>query len=165
MQPRVLSSVFVFALVAMTGCARDTPVQSAADADRAGADRDSAPVASASTAAATDHNAQCAVTAVYYEYDSSDLDDRAKAQLEANARCLQQRPQTHARVVGMTDPRGTEEYNLALGDRRARAATQYMNRLGVDGHRLEATSAGEEMASGEDESGWARDRRSDVDVR
>ena len=62
----------------------------------------------------------------------------------------------------MTDPRGTEEYNLALGDRRARMAANYLIALGARADRVDVRSVGEEQASGTDEAGWARDRRADV---
>jgi peptidoglycan-associated lipoprotein len=101
---------------------------------------------------------------VYFAYDSSDLDSRARSSLEASARCLQQRGAT-ARVTGMTDPRGTEEYNLALGDRRARSVKQYLTNLGVDPSRLDVRSVGEEHAAGEDEHGWAQDRRAEIEMR
>jgi peptidoglycan-associated lipoprotein len=106
----------------------------------------------------------CDVSPVYFAFDSSDLDSRARTTLEGNARCLQQR-NSGARVTGMTDPRGTEEYNLALGDRRARQATQYMSNMGVDGSRLSVRSAGEEQANGNDESGWAMDRRAEFQIQ
>jgi peptidoglycan-associated lipoprotein len=103
--------------------------------------------------------AGCEVRPVYFAYDSSELDSRARSSLETSARCLTQRNNT-ARVTGMTDPRGTEEYNLALGERRARTVTQYLSNMGVDQTRPH--SVGEEMAAGNDESGWANDRRAEI---
>jgi peptidoglycan-associated lipoprotein len=64
----------------------------------------------------------------------------------------------------LTDPRGTEEYNMALGDRRAQSAKTYMKALGVAAE-LSASSMGEEIASGTDEGSWARDRRVDIRER
>jgi len=109
-------------------------------------------------------NGNCQVQAVYFAYDSSELDGSARSALENNASCLQRR-QGQAAVTGMTDPRGTEEYNLALGDRRARTVSQYMGNLGVEGSRMQVHSVGEEYASGEEESGWSRDRRADIELR
>ena len=63
------------------------------------------------------------------------------------------------RVEGHCDPRGTEEYNLALGDRRARSVVGYLGRLGVETSRLRAVSKGKLEAVGSDEEGWARDRK------
>jgi len=106
----------------------------------------------------------CRVESVYFGYDSSDLDDRARGTLQNNASCLSRRS-GQAAVTGMTDPRGTEEYNLALGDRRARTVSQYMGNLGVEGSRMQVHSVGEEYADGEDESGWSRDRRAEIELR
>lgn len=102
---------------------------------------------------------QCSLSTVYFGYDSSDLDPEARGTMQSNAQCIQQRDIASVRITGHTDPRGTEEYNLALGDRRARAVRGYLENLGVEGSRVQTRSMGEEMASGEDESGWARDRR------
>ena len=90
---------------------------------------------------------------------------RTRDALDANARCLRAKPSLAITVVGMTDPRGTEEYNLALGEGRARTVHRYLTQLGVDEQRATFRSMGEEMATGEDEAGWARDRRADVEVR
>lgn len=68
-------------------------------------------------------------------------------------------------VVGMCDPRGTEEYNMALGDRRARSARQHLERLGVEQRAIRTRSVGEEQATGQDEASWAHDRRADVRER
>jgi peptidoglycan-associated lipoprotein len=106
----------------------------------------------------------CEVTPVYFQFDSSELDPSARAALESNARCLAAR-NASARVIGLTDPRGTEEYNLALGDRRAQTVTHYMANMGVDQSHLSTHSLGEETARGEDESGWMQDRRADIQVQ
>lgn len=102
----------------------------------------------------------CELTPVYFDYDSSTLSDSARDQLSRNASCMRERSIRGAQLTGMTDPRGTEEYNLALGERRAQSAQQYLKSLGTDGS-LSVSSMGEEMASGSDEAGWARDRRVD----
>jgi peptidoglycan-associated lipoprotein len=109
--------------------------------------------------------AACSLTAVYFGYDSSDLDPSARSALQTNAQCIQERDIPHVQLTGHTDPRGTEEYNLALGDRRARSVQGYLQNLGVDGSRVSARSMGEEMARGEDESSWSRDRRVEFEAR
>jgi peptidoglycan-associated lipoprotein len=100
----------------------------------------------------------CELTPVYFDYDSSTLSDSARDQLSRNASCLRERGMRGVQLTGMTDPRGTEEYNLALGERRAQSAQQYLKSLGADAN-MSVSSMGEEMASGSDEAGWARDRR------
>ena len=107
----------------------------------------------------------CQLASISFDYDSSEISSSAGNTAEANARCMQERDIPHATLTGHCDPRGTEEYNLALGDRRARAVQGYMGRLGVDRGRMSARSMGEEMASGSNESGWARDRRVEVEER
>jgi peptidoglycan-associated lipoprotein len=100
----------------------------------------------------------CNLEPVYFEFDSSNLDTASRDKLSQAASCIKQQRVGSVQMTGMTDSRGTEEYNLALGDRRAQAAKKYLESLGVQS-RLSATSMGEENATGTDESGWSRDRR------
>jgi peptidoglycan-associated lipoprotein len=102
----------------------------------------------------------CELASAYFDLDSSTLSDSARDQMSRNATCLRSRQGRGVHVTGTCDPRGTEEYNLALGERRAQAAQQYLKSLGVDGE-ITVSSMGEELATGSDESGWARDRRVD----
>jgi len=108
--------------------------------------------------------AECELTPAYFEYDSSTLSDSARDQISRNASCLQQRKGRGAHVTGLCDPRGTEEYNLALGERRAQSVQQYLKSLGVAGE-ISYSSMGEELATGTEESGWARDRRVDFKLK
>lgn len=101
----------------------------------------------------------CQLETIYFEYDSSTLEPSARDAIAKNANCIRERSMSGVRVTGYTDPRGTEEYNLALGDRRARSVEQYMGSLGVEKGKTSTSSMGEEMARGDDESGWAKDRR------
>jgi peptidoglycan-associated lipoprotein len=103
----------------------------------------------------------CTLDAVYFDYDSSNLDQSSRDKLSTAAACIKQRSIKAVHVTGMTDPRGTEEYNLALGDRRAQSAKKYLQSLGIQA-QLSASSMGEEQARGTDESGWSRDRRADL---
>ena len=68
------------------------------------------------------------------------------------------RARRRAPLTGACDPRGTEEYNIALGERRASAVRDYMRALGLNSSRVSITSVGEEMATGTDEASWALDR-------
>jgi peptidoglycan-associated lipoprotein len=102
----------------------------------------------------------CSVESVYFAFDSSELDATARDTLDKDAKCLRERGARGAKVVGMTDPTGTEEYNLALGERRADAAVKYLGALGMEKASLKAVSVGEESASS-DESSYARDRRAE----
>jgi len=102
----------------------------------------------------------CAIETVYFEFDSSELDSSARSALQEAVECYrsQQDPGLSLLLSGAADPRGTEEYNIALGERRAQAVRSYLISLGLEGSRVSTTSVGEEMATGTDEAGWARDR-------
>ena len=104
----------------------------------------------------------CELQPLYYGFDADTLDGAARSAAQANVNCMKERGITALQLTGHCDPRGTEEYNLALGDRRARAAGDYLKSLGVDAANISSTSMGEEMASGTDEASWSRDRRVDV---
>ncbi|RMG49116.1 MAG: peptidoglycan-associated lipoprotein Pal [Acidobacteria bacterium] len=100
---------------------------------------------------------------VYFDLDSSALDEEAKRILEENARWLLAHPEVRIVVEGHCDERGTVEYNLELGQRRARAVREYLIRLGVDGDRIGTISYGELRPAdpGHGESAWARNRRAE----
>ena len=106
----------------------------------------------------------CSLQSVYFAFDSSMLESSARDQLANNASCIQERGIGAVHLTGMCDPRGTEEYNMALGDRRAQASAKYLKSLGVDAD-IGYSSMGEEMATGSDEESWARDRRVDLKAR
>lgn len=117
------------------------------------------------TEAPVEEPQQCQLQPVYFQFDESNLDDGARSALEANQRCMQERTIGSVMITGMCDPRGTEEYNMALGDRRARATRDHLQRLGVERRAMQTRSVGEEQATGSDESGWSRDRRADITER
>lgn len=108
---------------------------------------------------------QCELTPVYFGFDEDALDSSARNAIQSNVQCMRDRGIDGAHLTGHTDPRGTEEYNLALGDRRARSVMEYMISLGVDRGSLASSSMGEEMATGSDEGGWARDRKVTLNAR
>ncbi|MGL4316778.1 MAG: peptidoglycan-associated lipoprotein Pal [Pseudomonas sp.] len=101
-----------------------------------------------------------AITTFYFEYDSSDLKPEAMRALDVHAKDLKG---NGARVVleGHTDERGTREYNMALGERRAKAVQRYLVLQGVSPAQLELVSYGEErpVATGTEEQSWAQNRR------
>jgi len=82
--------------------------------------------------------------AIYFDYDKSDLKPAARATLEKKAAWLRSNPQFKLKVEGHCDERGTVEYNLALGERRAKSAVKYLKRLGISGDRMTTVSYGEE---------------------
>ena len=97
----------------------------------------------------------------YFDFDKSDLKPESKIVLKKKADFLRVYPSYSARIEGHCDERGTNEYNLALGERRANAIWKFLNTLGVSGDRLAAISYGEERPAdpGHNESAWAKNRR------
>jgi len=98
---------------------------------------------------------------IYFDTDRYDIDSQDQVALQTQAQWLQRYPQKRATIEGHADERGTRDYNLALGERRANAAKNYLLGLGVDPARLSTISYGKErpVALGSDESSWARNRR------
>ena len=111
------------------------------------------------TATATD--SQKAVEKIYFDFDSSTLSDTARQTLTRNFAVLKKTPQSRIRVEGHCDERGSDEYNLALGERRAQEAVRYLATLGVPVDRLSALSYGKEKPAdpGHTEAAWAKNRR------
>lgn len=100
---------------------------------------------------------------VYFDYDSSAIRDDQVKNIELNAAFLKDNTDVKIRIEGNCDPRGTKEYNLALGERRAQSAKKYLVNLGVDASRLDTISWGEEklLLYGHDELSWSQNRRDD----
>lgn len=98
---------------------------------------------------------------VFFDTDRYDLRPDAQATLQSLGAWLNANPQIALTLEGHADERGTREYNLALGERRANSVRQYLVSLGTNGGRLSTVSYGEERpeALGSDESSWARNRR------
>ena len=100
---------------------------------------------------------------VYFDFDKSNIRDDQKSRMETNATYLKDNPSAAIAIEGNCDERGTNEYNMALGDRRATSAKKYLANLGVDESRLTAISYGEEkpLNFGHDELAWSQNRRGD----
>lgn len=148
------------AALLLAACASDEPV---ATGDAAG-----------SGSSTTDGTSQGAVTPgsaqdfqqnvgdrVFFETDRYDLTAEAQSQLQKQAAWLQQYPASTVTVEGHADERGTREYNLALGERRANAVANYLTALGIDAGRLSVISYGKERPDCTDsnEGCWAQNRR------
>lgn len=102
----------------------------------------------------------------FFNYDEASLDDAAQANLSATATWLKSAQGTSYNVLieGHCDERGTEQYNLALGDRRANAARDFLATLGIDGSRIRTVSYGEErpFEEGHDDASWSQNRRAHI---
>lgn len=111
---------------------------------------------------AADFVARAGSDTIYFNTDASVLDDASRATLDAQAAWLQANSGVRVTVEGHADERGTREYNLALGDRRANAAKNHLASKGVSPERMTVISWGKEraVAAGSDEASWAQNRRS-----
>lgn len=103
---------------------------------------------------------------VYFEFDSSEIKGNQVARIELNANFIKSSQDYDIKIEGNCDPRGTNEYNMALGERRAQSAKKYLVNLGVNEAKLSTISYGEErlLLHGHDELSWAQNRRADFVV-
>jgi peptidoglycan-associated lipoprotein len=101
---------------------------------------------------------------IYFDLDSDAVTESSKPVVQAHARYMVANPSVRATIQGNTDERGSREYNLALGQRRAEAVKKLLNVLGAANAQMEAVSFGEEKprAQGHDETAWAENRRVDI---
>jgi len=101
---------------------------------------------------------------VYFDFDSSSIHSEDRAIIKAHADYLSQHPDTKVTLEGHTDERGTREYNIGLGERRANAVKQMMSLMGVSASQISTVSYGEERpaALGHDESAWHLNRRVEI---
>lgn len=101
---------------------------------------------------------------VHFDYDSSDLSSDDLKTLQAHASYLNQNPQAKVLLSGHADERGTREYNMALGERRANAVQAFLNSNGARGGQLDTVSYGKEkpINDGHDEAAWADNRRVEI---
>ena len=108
-----------------------------------------------------DLNRDSPLQPVFFELDSAEVNDASRATLQANAAVLKKYPSWTITIEGHCDERGTAEYNLALGERRAVSARAYLVSLGIDANRLRTVSYGSEFPfdPAHQESAWSRNRR------
>ena len=101
---------------------------------------------------------------IYFEYDKSEIQEQYRAVIEAHATYLSQNPQVTVTLEGHADERGSREYNLALGERRAMAVERQFSVLGVTASQIRNVSYGEErpISAGHDESSWGLNRRVEI---
>ncbi len=117
-----------------------------------------------SAAQVRERDTALATTVFYFEFDRSDLDTEAREALVHHAGQLMENPSLRYRLEGHADERGTREYNLALGERRAQAIERYLQVQGVSSNQLDVISYGEEqpVAPGSSDAAHARNRRVEI---
>lgn len=149
------------ALVTVAGCAhRPRAIPPGPGDAGAGADANAGGGAIAPGSRA-DFERSVTSNTIHFALDSYDIDAESRAILDAQAQWLVRYPQVPVSLEGHADERGTREYNLALGDRRANAAKNYLVARGVVASRISTISYGKErpIALGSDEASWAQNRR------
>lgn len=109
----------------------------------------------------SDDNTAGPLKTIYFAFDSSALSGAARSTLEANAEWLKLTDSVEIQIEGHADERGGQQYNLALGERRARAVKDYLEALGVTSARVSTFSYGKEkpVAYGHDDEAWSKNRR------
>ena len=162
----VVSLLIAFALA---GCAGEQGVKPSEGGGEKAAPAETAPAAGTTGPSAAELAAQkraelLAQHRVHFAFDSSTIDDDARAIIEAHAANLVANPSINVTLEGNCDERGTREYNLALGERRAQAVEKMMKVLGVASSRIKTVSYGEEkpLCQEHNESCWRENRRVEI---
>jgi peptidoglycan-associated lipoprotein len=167
----VLLCLPLFAVLVLSGCSKHKevaePAPPAAPVTENPTPPPPAPAPAEPTPEQPNKTVQDQLADVFFDYDSAELSSSSQSTLDANGKVLNDNASTSLTIEGHCDERGTVEYNLALGDRRAQSAKDYLVRFGVPGTRLSTISYGEErpFAEGHDEAAWAQNRRAHFVVR
>ncbi len=138
--------------------------QAREEADRVARQRAADSIAALARASEEVRNALAAM--IHFDLDKANIRSNDMGILDQKVAILQANPNLRIRIGGHCDERGSDEYNLALGNRRAQAAKQYLVSHGVDASRIETQSWGEErpLVNGHDESAWSQNRRDEFEV-
>ncbi|MCX9154758.1 peptidoglycan-associated lipoprotein Pal [Niveibacterium sp. 24ML] len=165
MRKLLLPSLIAIALGACSTAPTETkPVVETKPTKPAEVTKPAEPVKVDPLAALKDPNNILSKRSVYFEFDKYDITASYQPLVEAHSKFLVSNPQLKVLIQGNTDERGSREYNLALGQKRAEAVKKAMSMLGAKDSQLEAVSLGEEKPknAGHDEAAWADNRRADV---
>lgn len=168
MSTRLALSLFL--ALTVIGCSKETKEQTAAVEDHAAATttadtgaqaHGTGEGAQAGKNALDDPNSPLATRVIYFEYDSSEVLPQYRSVVEAHAAYLAANPAASVTLEGHADERGSREYNLALGERRANAIRSQMTLLGAKSNQIKTVSYGEERPAvdGHDEAAWSKNRR------
>ena len=154
--------VMATAIIALAACSKKPPAElppapGAAATEPVGSTGPSGPVKGSQE----DFVASVSSDRIFFGLDQYDIDAEDQATLQSQAAWLQQNPAVRVTIEGHADERGTRDYNIALGERRANAAKNYLASLGIDPSRITTVSYGKERpaALGSDEAAWAQNRR------
>ena len=167
-------AVYAALVVLAAACSSEQPKTSAPVTERGTSTTPSTGATGSTTAPATsagvegnplhDPNNILSKRSVYFDFDSNVVKDEFRPLIQAHSRYMVDHGDSRVRIEGNCDERGSREYNLALGQRRAESVKKIMTVLGVSDGRIETVSYGEEkpVAPGHDENAWAQNRRADI---
>jgi len=161
---RLLASLALLSLLAMSACAAQQKPE-VVTAKPEALSQPSAQQADETKIAArlSDDLGELSLVPIYFEFDSARIQPRSLAQLEKMAKHLKATPGVSITIEGHCDERGTSEYNLALGEQRARTTRDYLQTLGVAAGRIDILTLGEERpaVAGSSEEAWSKNRRAE----
>ena len=161
MPPISRSLMMASAVIALSACAKKAPEEVPPPPPQTAAPEPAPQPTGPVKGSQEDFLASVSSDRVFFDTDKYDVDAEDQATLRSQAQWLALNPNVRVTVEGHADERGTREYNLALGERRANAAKNYLASLGVDSARITTISYGKErpVALGSDEQAWAQNRR------
>jgi peptidoglycan-associated lipoprotein len=156
-----MRTVLLLGLVLLVGCKKKPPVDEGGPVDTTPVPVENKPP----VATTPEHVNQMRANfeRVFFDFDSSTLGGDSKAALDDNVRIMLEHNDVKVEVQGHADERGTTDYNIALGQRRAQSVVDYMQAKGVAGSRVKVVSYGEEkpLVSGSSEQAWSQNRRAE----
>jgi peptidoglycan-associated lipoprotein len=158
-----LLATAALAAVMVVGCAKKPKVEPMTQTTTTETKPAEKPAENPTTGTPVESEPSSKFMAIYFDFDRYNLRDDAKADLKKNVDVMNQEQDLKITVEGHCDERGTVEYNLALGERRAKSARDYMVSMGIKADRVSTISYGKERpkAFGHDEDAWAKNRRDD----
>ena len=164
MNTRIATGLMLASTIALAACQKKAPEELPPPPVETATPTPTAPVQSGPSVGTQQHFVDAvgmANTVVYFDTDRFNIDTEDAAKLQTQAQYFSQYPQLNFTIEGHADERGTREYNLALGERRANAAKNYLVSVGIPANRIRTVSYGKErpVALGSNESAWAQNRR------
>ncbi|MGX7952079.1 peptidoglycan-associated lipoprotein Pal [Tsuneonella sp. HG249] len=164
MNRRIVFAALLAGTAALAGCKKEPPASLPPEPGPSATSTPGTDVGTGAAALGSQAHFEQAVNGqnvIYFETDRFNIDSADAAALQTQAQYLGQYPQITITIEGHADERGTREYNLALGERRANAAKNYLVSLGVPANRISTLSYGKErpVALGSNEAAWAQNRR------
>jgi len=158
----LLPALLILSLVSFSGCAKKEADEAMKPGTDSGAMGKEEPLESKSIGISEGRTSD-GMLPVYFDFDTSDIRNDQVSRIEVNGDFLKKSAMLNIRIEGNCDPRGTKEYNMALGERRALSAKKYLENLGISEARMTTISYGKErlLLHGQDELSWAQNRRDD----